>query len=92
MKKLIEFQDEKHKDVIEIIAQYRAENNTTFSEAVRRIILSTSNGNCPCPEPEPDRIDTIERKLEIVIAASKSFKKFMEEIGHRTTDASQDEE
>lgn len=75
MKKLIEFQEEKHSHVIEVISSFRTENNCTFSEAIRRLVLLSQNGNC-APD---DRIDTIEKKVDHVIKVSKIFKKYMEE-------------
>ncbi len=91
MKKLIEFQEDKHGDVLEVIAQFRSEHNTTFSESVRRLILLSSNGHCAPDEANPnmqERLETIERKLEIVIGTSKKFKKYMEQ----NPGADQDEE
>lgn len=75
MKKLIEFQEEKHSHVIEVISKFRDDNNCTFSEAIRRLVLLSQNGNC-APD---DRIDTIEQKVDHVIKVSKIFKKYMEE-------------
>ena len=98
MKKLIEFQEDKHADVINIIAQFRADNNTTFSEAVRRLVLCSRNGNCPtepeCEEtvqPEDfytlqsqmnDRIETLEKKTEVLVNASKVFKTHMDKMNN----------
>jgi hypothetical protein len=76
MKKLIEFQEEKHSQVIEVISKFRDENKCTFSEAIRKLILLSQNGNCA---PDEDRIETVEKKLEHVIKVSKIFKKYMEE-------------
>ena len=76
MKKLIEFQEEKHKEVLDVIAQYRADNNTTFSEAIRQLILMSQN-DCPAPESvtyvsQDPKIEELEVKYdklhEIVIA------------------------
>lgn len=89
MKKLIEFQEDKHADVINIIAQFRADNNTTFSEAVRRLVLCSRNGNCPtepeCPEPDEvrvDRVAALERKVEVLVNASKVFKTHMDKMNN----------
>jgi len=92
MKKLIEFQDDKHREVINIIAKFRADNNTTFSEAVRRLILCSQNGNCPTAteecqptaDPLEERVEVLEKKAEILINASKAFKNYMErdDSGH----------
>ena len=103
MKKLIEFQEVKHEEIINIIAKFRVDNNTTFSEAVRRLILCSQNGNCPTNEEEcldktqEDRIITLEHKLDVVISASKAFKKYMENNStnsedRRTTSEYKDEE
>jgi len=67
MKKLIEFQEEKHKEVIDAIVKFRADNNITFSEAVRRLILQNQNGTCPA-EPEPDKIEELEAKVDKIHA------------------------
>ena len=71
MKKLIEFQEEKHKEVLDVIAQFRADNNTTFSEAIRRLILMSQN-ECPAPVlPESvtyvsqdPKVEELEEKIE----------------------------
>jgi hypothetical protein len=68
MKKLIEFQEEKHKEVLDVIAQYRAENNTTFSEAIRQLILM-SQTDCPTPESvtyvsQDPKVEELEEKYE----------------------------
>jgi hypothetical protein len=88
MKKLIEFQEDKHGSIIEVVENYRTENNLTFSEAVRRLILLSQNGHS-CPEPEPiiyttedKRIDELEQKVDFLIKISKTFKKFMEGNSH----------
>jgi len=69
MKKLIEFQEDKHREVLEAVNEFRAENGTTFSEAVRRLILLGKNG-CSAPSPEttiyttPDpKVDELEEKF-----------------------------
>lgn len=92
MKKLIEFQEEKHREVLDVISQYRAENNTTFSEAVRKLILLSTNGTCPPDESvQPvdfyqlqadmtKRFEEIEDKVKVLIKASKKFKDFMKDI------------
>lgn len=78
MKKLIEFQEEKHKEVIAAIVKFRADNNITFSEAVRRLILQNQNG-CPA-EPEPDKIEELEAKVEKVFTiVKKHIKKHTED-------------
>lgn len=102
MKKLIEFQEDKHGEVINIIAQFRADNNTTFSEAVRRLILCSQNGHCPtneeeCPDKtQEERILALEHKVEVLINASKAFKNFMDRKDHNciggTTSGHSDEE
>lgn len=70
MKKLIEFQEDKHREVLEAVNEFRAENGTTFSEAVRRLILLGSNGCDPAiPEttiyttPDP-KVEEIEEKVD----------------------------
>jgi len=68
MKKLIEFQETKHNDVLEVIAKYRAEHNTTFSESVRQLIMLSQNG-CSIPESvtyisQDPKIEEIEEKLD----------------------------
>ena len=79
MKKLIEFQEEKHKEVIAAIAKFRADNNITFSEAVRRLIIQSQNGVCPA-EPEPDKIEELEAKVDkIHTIVLTHIKKHMEE-------------
>jgi len=78
MKKLIEFQENKHKEVIDAIVKFRADNNITFSEAVRRLILQSQNGVC-LSEPEPDKLEEIEAKLEKVFTiVKKHIKKHTE--------------
>ena len=68
MKKLIEFQEDKHREVLEAVNEFRAENGTTFSEAVRRLILLGSNGCDPAPEttiyatPDP-KVEELEEKV-----------------------------
>lgn len=72
MKKLIEFQETKHNEVLEAISKFREDNGTTFSEAVRRLILLGSNG-AECPEipetsiyvttPDP-KVEDLEEKLD----------------------------
>jgi len=80
MKKLIEFQENKHKEVIDAIVKFRADNNITFSEAVRRLILQSQNGVCPA-EPEPDKLEEIEAKLEKVFTiVKKHIKKHTEKV------------
>jgi hypothetical protein len=70
MKKLIEFQEEKHKEVLDVIAQYRADNNTTFSEAIRQLILMSQNGiDCPTLESvtyvsQDPMVEDLERKFD----------------------------
>jgi len=79
MKKLIEFQEEKHKEVIDAIVKFRADNNITFSEAVRRLILQSQNGVCPA-EPEPDKIEELEAKVDKIHAiVLKHIKKHTED-------------
>jgi len=80
MKKLIEFQEEKHSQVIDVISKFREENKCTFSEAIRRLVLLSQNGNCA---PDEDRIETVEKKLDHVIKVSKIFKKYMEDNSQR---------
>lgn len=68
MKKLIEFQEAKHSGVLDVIAKYRADNNTTFSESVRQLIMLSNNG-CPTPESvtyvsEDPKIEELEDKLD----------------------------
>ena len=69
MKKLIEFQEVKHGEVIDIINQFRADTGVTFSEAVRRLILLSQNGadpgnpECITYTTEDKRIDDLEEKL-----------------------------
>ena len=87
MKKLIEFQEDKHGNIIEVIENYRTENNLTFSEAVRRLIMLSQNGNCPEPTSviyttEDKRIDELEQKVDLLIKVSKTFKKYMEGNSH----------
>lgn len=71
MKKLIEFQETKHNEVLDAISKFREDNGTTFSEAVRRLILLGSNG-AECPEipetsiyvtPDP-KVEELEDKLD----------------------------
>jgi len=70
MKKLIEFQEEKHKAVLDVIAQFRADNNTTFSEAIRQLILMSQNGtDCPAPESvtyvsQDPKVEELEEKYD----------------------------
>lgn len=69
MKKLIEFQEVKHGEVLDVISKFRAENNVTFSEAVRRLVLLSQNGNCVEPEmitynTEDVRIDELTQKVD----------------------------
>lgn len=84
MKKLIEFQEVKHSEVIDIINKFRADTGVTFSEAVRRLILVSQNG-CDPGTPESviyttgdKRVDELEEKVETLIKVSKLFKKHME--------------
>jgi hypothetical protein len=64
MKKLIEFQEDKHREVLEAVNEFRAENGTTFSEAVRRLILLGRNGCDPAPIPETTIYTTPDPKVE----------------------------
>lgn len=64
MKKLIEFQEDKHREVIEAVNEFRADNGTTFSEAVRRLILLGRNGCDPAPIPETTIYTTPDPKVE----------------------------
>ena len=71
MKKLIEFQEEKHREVIEAINEFRQENGTTFSESVRRLILLGNQNGAEAPLPEttiyttPDpKVEELEEKLD----------------------------
>lgn len=74
MKKLIEFQEDKHGEVLNVIAQFRADSNTTFSEAVRRLILSTQNGACAPAEPNmAERMETVEKTVDVLKRVVKKY-------------------
>ena len=74
MKKLIEFQEDKHSEVLAVIAQFRADNNTTFSEAVRRLVLSTQNGACAPAEPNiNERMETVEKAVDVLKRVVKKY-------------------
>jgi transcription initiation factor IIE alpha subunit len=80
MKKLIEFQEVKHSEVLDVINKFREDNGTTFSESIRRLILLSQNGCAPIPESiiyttEDKRIDEIEGKVDRLV---KMFKKHLE--------------
>jgi len=85
MKKLIEFQEDKHSEVINIIAQFRAEQNTTFSEAVRRLILCSQNGNCPTPDEERTAAaDPLDQRVEALEHNSRLREERVEMLEKKT--------
>jgi len=64
MKKLIEFQESKHSEVLDVISKFRAENNVTFSEAVRRLIMLSQNGCAPEIYTDSDeRMEKLEERF-----------------------------
>jgi hypothetical protein len=87
MKKLIEFQETKHNEVLDAISKFREDNGTTFSESVRRLILLGQNGaECPeipettiytAPDPKVEEIEDKLDKLHTIVV--KHIKKHTEE-------------
>jgi hypothetical protein len=77
MRKLLELKEDKHADIIQIITKYKDDNQCTFVEAIRRLILlgGSCNGNMPeeevCDESTKGRIDDIEKKLNVLIKVAQ---------------------